>query len=431
MVSPTFVARFDSDPSAPARCASTPARLTNPPSHSGMRLDETDPVMQPPRMSIPSLPEMMRQLIATPSVSSVSPQWDQSNQGVIEVLSGWCRDAGFAVEILDVPDCPGKYNLIASAGSGPEGLVLSGHTDTVPYDEGKWNTDPFRLKEVDQRWYGLGTADMKGFFAIVLEAIRDFDLSSLNQPLVLLATADEESSMCGARSLMDIQQKLGRHALIGEPTGLKPIRMHKGIAMEAIRVSGTSGHSSNPDLGNNALEGMHRLMTELLRWREELQSQHRNPLFEVEVPTVNLGHIHGGDNPNRICGHCELHIDIRPLPGMSLEHLREDMDRRLGASLAGSGLKLERVSLFEGLPAMETDRDALIVKTVEQLTNSPAGAVAFGTEAPFLNAMGMDTVILGPGSIDQAHQPDEYLAMDQLEPAMRIIRDLVNRFCLT
>jgi len=382
-------------------------------------------------MRYPPLPEMMRQLIGAPSVSSVSPQWDQSNQAVIELLSDWCQDAGFEVEVLEVPGFPGKYNLIASAGSGPQGLVLSGHTDTVPFDGDKWSSDPFRLHERNQRWYGLGTADMKGFFAVVLEALRGLDLSLLTQPLVLLATADEESSMCGARTLVEVQRRLGRHAVIGEPTGLKPVRMHKGIAMEAIRVTGTAGHSSNPRLGNSALEGMHRVITELLAWRSELQANHRNPLFEVEFPTVNLGHIHGGDNPNRICGECELHIDIRPLPGMSLDPLLEGMDRRLQSILEDSGLLLQRLPLFEGIPAVETASGTAIVLAVEQMTNSTAGAVAFATEAPFLNALGMDTVILGPGSIDQAHQPDEYIEMNQLEPAMRIIRDLVKRFCLS
>ena len=169
---------------------------------------------------------------------------------------------------------------------------------------------------------------MKGFFAVVLEALRGLDLASLKRPLVLLATADEESGMCGARSLARLERRLGRHALIGEPTGLRPVRLHKGITMEAIRIQGRSGHSSDPALGNNALEGLHRVMGELLAWRQSLQAQHRNPLFAVEVPTLNLGHVHGGDNPNRICGQCELHIDIRPLPGMSLEDLREALDRR-------------------------------------------------------------------------------------------------------
>ncbi|HOP15987.1 MAG: acetylornithine deacetylase [Chromatiaceae bacterium] len=379
----------------------------------------------------PTLIEMMRHLIGSPSVSSVSPEWDKSNAQVIDHLAGWCETLGFHVEHLPIAGHPGKFNLVASAGSGPDGLVLSGHTDTVPYDEARWSSDPFGLTERDNRWYGLGTCDMKGFFAVALEAIRDFDLSKLTHPLILVATADEESSMCGAKALLDTHRRLGRHAVIGEPTGMRPIRLHKGIGMEAIRLTGRSGHSSDPALGVNALDGMYLAMAELISWRSELQQRYRNPLFAVDVPTINLGHIHGGDNPNRICAHCELHFDIRPLPGMDLAELRGEIDRRIGARLRDSGLQFERVSLFEGIPAMDTPAESPIVKAAEALTGVAAGAVAFGTEGPYLNALGMQTVIMGPGSIEQAHQPDEYLALDQIEPAKRILRELISRFCMT
>ena len=382
-------------------------------------------------MKHPSLMQMMQHLVGSPSVSSVSPEWDQSNAQVIDHLADWCESAGFAVERLPIAGHPGKFNLVASVGSGPEGLVLSGHTDTVPYDEARWSSDPFALRAHADRWYGLGTCDMKEFFAIVLDAIRDIDLTRLAHPLVLVATADEESSMCGAKALLDTHRRLGRHAVIGEPTGMRPIRLHKGIGMEAIRVSGRSGHSSDPTLGVNALDGMSRVLSELIAWRTELQRRYRNPLFAVDYPTLNLGHIHGGDNPNRICAQCEVHFDIRPLPGMDLDELRGEIDRRIGERLAGSGLAFERIPLFEGIPAMDTPAESAIVRAAEDLTGHSAGAVAFGTEGPYLNGLGMQTVIMGPGSIDQAHQPDEYLALDQVEPARRIIRSLVERLCLT
>jgi acetylornithine deacetylase len=372
--------------------------------------------------TLPALDTMMSRLIGAPSVSSVSPAWDRSNAQVIDHLADWCGAMGFRVERLPIAGHPGKFNLVATAGSGPDGLVLSGHTDTVPCDEALWHSDPFTLVERDDRWYGLGTCDMKGFFAVALDAIRGIDLAALRHPLVLIATADEESSMCGAKALVETHRRLGRHAVIGEPTSLEPVRLHKGIGMEAIRVTGRSGHSSDPALGANALEGMAQVLDELLRWRDALQQRYRNPLFAVDVPTLNLGHIHGGDNPNRICGQCELHFDIRPLPGMDLASLRGELEQRLAQRLGGSGLSWERLSLFEGIPAMETPADAAIVRAVEELTGCNAGAVAFGTEGPYLNAMGMETVILGPGSIDQAHQPDEYLALAQIEPARRVLR---------
>ena len=372
----------------------------------------------------------IRQLIATPSISSVSSQLDQSNRPVIDLLAGWLEQAGFAVRIEPLPQRPDKANLIATLGSGPGGLVLAGHTDTVPYDAGRWRYDPFGGTIADGRIYGLGAADMKAFLALALAAAQDFTARDLQQPLIILATADEESSMNGARALAASGQKLGRHALIGEPTGMKPVRMHKGILMEAIRIEGRSGHSSDPSLGANALEGMHRVIGELLQWRAELQARYRNPLFAVDMPTLNLGHIHGGDNPNRICGHCELHIDIRPLPGLTLAELRDALHQRLGRLLADEDLKLSFRHLFNGIEAMETPATAAIVQVAEQLSGSPAGAVSFGTEGPYLNAMGMETVILGPGTIECAHQPDEFLALDQIKPMLNLLRNLIGRFCV-
>ena len=382
-------------------------------------------------MTIPDFHQMLRRLIAEPSVSSVNPAWDQSNTRVIDLLAQWLEEADFAVEKTAVPGHPGKFNLVASRGYGVDGLVLAGHTDTVPFDDNRWTSDPFRLTERDGRLYGLGTSDMKSFFALVLEAVRGLDLDRLKRPLVILATADEESSMSGARALVDSQRRLGRHAIIGEPTGLRPVRMHKGIAMEAIRLTGRAGHSSDPRLGTNALEGMHRVLGELLHWRGELQARYRNPQFEVPVPTLNLGHIHGGDNPNRICAYCELQIDIRPLPGMELDSLRAELEQRLRSLLKDSGLQLEISRLFDGIPAVETPAAAPIVQAAEALTGCPAGAVAFGTEAPYFNQLGMQTLVLGPGDIDQAHQPDEYLALKRIQPYVDLLRSLIDRFCLT
>ena len=380
--------------------------------------------------AVPDLMTLMGEIIALPSVSSVSPEYDQGNLGVVERLGEWLASLGFAVELLPLSNRPGKANLIATLGQGPGGLVLAGHTDTVPYDAALWQSDPFRLTERDGRWYGLGTSDMKGFFPLVIEAARRFRGRDLVEPLIVLATADEESSMDGAKQLVEIGRPSARYAVIGEPTNLVPVRMHKGILMEGIRITGRSGHSSDPSLGANALEGMTRVLQELLIWRTELQTRYYSAQFHVPVPTLNLGHIHGGDNPNRICGMCELHIDLRPLPGMDLEELRAAMRTRLTASLAGSELDLEIFPLFCGTPAMETPAHSSLVQVAEALTGIPAEAVAFGTEGPYLQQLGADTIILGPGNIAQAHQPNEYLAMDRLQPTIDLLTALIERFCV-
>lgn len=373
---------------------------------------------------------MISELIATPSVSSVEPQFDQGNRAVIERLAGWLEDGGFQVDVMEIPGFKDKANLIARLGDGDAGLVYAGHTDTVPYDDARWSQDPFRLTERDNRLYGLGTSDMKGFFALALEAVRGLRAHDLKAPITLLATADEESSMCGARALVEAGKPRARYAVIGEPTGLKPVRLHKGIMMEGIRLRGRSGHSSDPSLGISALEGMQAVMSELLRWREQLQQRYRDDRFRVPVPTLNLGHIHGGDNPNRICGACALDIDLRPLPGMDLDTLRGELDTQLRPIAEQRGLEFSIERLFGGVGAFETSAESPIVTESEALTGHAAGPVNFATEGPFLAELGIETVVLGPGDIEQAHQPDEYLALDRISPTIELLRHLIRRFCI-
>jgi acetylornithine deacetylase len=382
---------------------------------------------------IPNIQSLINQLLSTPSISCTNQNIDQGNKNVIDLLANWFESMGFQCEIQELEHHKDKANLIATLGKGNNGLVLAGHTDTVPLDEALWHVDPFKATEKDNRFYGLGSCDMKSFFAVIIEALKDIDLNKIQRPLIILATADEETSMSGAKAIANNAETLGlhnaRYAVIGEPTNMKPIRMHKGMMMEAIQLTGQAGHSSDPGLGNNALEAMVEVMGELLSWRDELQNKYNNPLFEIPVPTMNLGHIHGGDNPNRICGSCELQIDIRPLPGMKLSDLRAEMQQRLKRVLNNTGIKLKTVSLTDGFDAMNTDKDSEIVRLAEKMTGSESQIVAFGTEAPYYNSMGIETIVMGPGSINQAHQPDEYIETKMLNPAIDIIQQLITHHC--
>jgi acetylornithine deacetylase len=373
----------------------------------------------------------LQQLVALPSVSCAVPEWDMPNQPVIDYLANCFADLGFNTHVLPLAQA-GKANLIATLGTGDGGLVLAGHSDTVPYDEGRWQTDPFALTEKDGKLYGLGATDMKGFFPVIIEAVKPYLGQTFKHPLIVLATADEESSMSGARALArdGIAGATPRYAVIGEPTELVPIRMHKGIMMEAIRVRGQSGHSSNPALGKNALETMNQVMNELIGLRSELQLKYRNPGFAVQTPTLNLGCIHGGDGANRICAECELHFDLRLLPGMDNDELRKIIEQRLVPIAERSGTDIVLSSLFEGVAPFGEDEHAELVTLCEQLTGNKSESVAFATEAPFMQQLGMQTVVLGPGSINQAHQPDEFIPLDQIEPAIKILRGLIEKYCL-
>ncbi|MCK9505210.1 MAG: acetylornithine deacetylase [Porticoccaceae bacterium] len=373
------------------------------------------------------LEQMIQNLIATNSISSTSPGHDHGNLEVIEMLAQWLDDLGFATEIMRL-DHPHKANLIATYGSGSGGLVLAGHSDTVPCDEALWQQNPFKLTERDGRFYGLGAADMKSFFALAIEAFKPLADQHFKQPLIILATADEESSMSGAMALVEAGKPVARRALIGEPTSMKPIVMHKGIMVESLSIQGQSGHSSNPHLGRNALQTLQKVLTELCQIQAELRAQYRSPLFAVDYPTLNLGCVHGGDNHNRICGHCELDFEIRPLPGMDVVELQHMLNARLLplGEAEGTPITLKNFSV----PSFASGDNSALAALCKRLTGQPPEAVAFATEAPFLQQLGMDVVVMGPGNIDQAHQPNEYLGLAQINPAVELIRKLIIDSCL-
>lgn len=373
--------------------------------------------------------QLFDSLLRLPSVSSANPALDMGNRSVIELLAERFARLGFACEVIDIPAQPHKANLIATKGSGPGGLVLAGHTDTVPFDEQLWQMNPLQVTEKDGRLYGLGSTDMKGFFAVAHEAIKPFADATFQQPLIVVATADEESSMDGARALAQLGRPQARYAVIGEPTGLKPVNRHKGVMMERLRVQGRSGHSSNPALGRNALEAMHAMIAELLAFRAELQRKYQDPHFALDVPTLNLGVIHGGDNPNRICGHCQLEFDVRLLPGMRSANLRDAIRARIEPVAHKHGVSFTFTPLFPGVEAFANEQTALL-QACAKLTGHGPQSVSYGTEAPFFQQLGMDTLVLGPGSIDVAHQPDEYMALDQVQPCIDLLQGLIRRFCV-
>jgi acetylornithine deacetylase len=368
-------------------------------------------------------------LLRLPSVSSANRALDMGNRAVIELLAERFARLGFAVELLDIPGQPHKANLIATKGTGPGGLVLAGHTDTVPFDEKLWAMNPLQVTEKDGKLYGLGSTDMKGFFAVAHEAISPLAAETFKQPLIIVATADEESSMDGARALAKLGRPHARYAVIGEPTGLKPVTRHKGVMMERLHVQGRSGHSSNPALGRNALEAMHEMIAELLVFRQQLQHKYHDTHFTLDVPTLNLGVIHGGDNPNRICGHCQLEFDVRLLPGMTSVGVRDEIRARIEPLAAKHGVGFTFTPLFPGVEAFANEQTALL-QACEKLTGHGPQSVSYGTEAPFFQQLGMDTLVLGPGSIDVAHQPNEYMALDQVQPCIRLLQGLIRQFCL-
>lgn len=373
--------------------------------------------------------ERYRNLIALPTISSLEAAEDQSNKQLIELLATWFADFGFKTEIIRVEGSRDKYNLLATYGEGEGGLLLAGHTDTVPFDEGKWTFNPFALTEQDGKFYGLGTADMKGFFAFIVDVVSQIDLSKLTKPLRILATADEETTMLGARTFAQHTHIRPDCAIIGEPTSLKPIRAHKGHVGEAVRITGKSGHSSDPDRGINAIELMHQATGYLMNMRNQLRDKYHNDLFKVPYPTMNFGNIHGGDAINRICACCELQFDMRPLPNLPVEDLYAMVNENLKPMLEQYGDLIEIRHLHDGIPGYECEHSTQVVQVVEKLLGEKCDAVNYCTEAPFIQQL-CPTLVLGSGSIEQAHQPDEFLETKFIEPTRELLSKLIHHFCL-
>ncbi|HCZ9568670.1 TPA: acetylornithine deacetylase [Vibrio cholerae] len=377
-------------------------------------------------MPLPSFLEVYEGLISTSSISSTDARWDEGNEQVIAKLADWLSALGFSIQIEQV--ATNKQNLIAKLGSGEGGLLLAGHSDTVPFDEGRWNYNPHALTQANNRFYGLGTADMKGFFAFIYEAVKNVDWSKQTKPLYVLATCDEETTMLGARHFTENAPFKPDYCIIGEPTSLVPIRAHKGHVANAIRVTGKSGHSSNPALGVNAIEIMHEVLFALMQLRDRLIKEYHHPGFEIPTPTLNLGHIHGGDSPNRICGCCELHYDVRPLPGISLDgldNLMRDALREVQQKWPG---RIELVPLHDPIPGYECAHDHPFIHGISEICEQEAQTVNYCTEAPFLQQI-CPTLVLGPGSIDQAHQPDEFLAFEFIDPTVRVLSRAMQKYC--
>ncbi|ATZ72656.1 acetylornithine deacetylase [Idiomarina sp. X4] len=381
--------------------------------------------------ALPSFFSMYQQLIALPSISATDPKWDTSNKKVIDLLAEWLELLGFECEISELKSQQGKYNLLARRGAGSGGLLLSGHTDTVPYDASRWNFDPFTLTEKDNRWYGLGSIDMKGFFAFVLQVLSDLDASKQSRPIMVLATADEETTMNGAREVSRFSNLKPDYCIIGEPTDMHPVYAHKGHMSEVIRITGRSGHSSDPSLGINAIELMHEVISSLMKLKQEFKHKYSNPSFTVPQPTMNFGHIHGGDNANRICGCCELHLDVRPLPGLSVDELYAHLHKATESIQTRYPGSIELISLHHPIPAFEQAPDSALVQLAEKVSQSQARAVNYCTEAPFLQELGCETLVMGPGSIRQAHQPDEYLLTETIEPTQEKLKKLLKSYCFS
>jgi acetylornithine deacetylase len=321
-----------------------------------------------------------------------------------------------------------KANLYATIGPAVEGgVILSGHSDVVPVDGQNWSSDPFKLQLRDGKFHGRGTCDMKGFIALALAAVPSFKMGQ--RPVHLAISYDEEIGCKGAPSMIaEIADKLPKPALaiVGEPSMMGIINGHKGICLHEVNVTGHEAHSSLTHLGLSAnmvaVELMHDL-AELARdlWENGGGNFGADDRFMPPHSTLTIGEIRGGTAPNILARHCRFLFDLRSPPSHNPDAILAPflakcaaLDVEMKAAFPGCGITAEQISRT---PPMIPQADSAAEAFVRKLTggNVPAGAVSYAAEAGQFQAAGFPTVICGPGSIEQAHQPDEYITADQME----------------
>ena len=359
----------------------------------------------------------------------------ESNLPLADFLADYLDRPG--VRVARNPSADGaKTNLVVVIGpetDDREGLVLSGHMDVVPAEESDWRSDPFSLTESGDRYVGRGTADMKGFLALAANRLAATDASALRRPLALLFTYDEEVGTLGARRFTETFApiaRLPRHVVIGEPTALRVVRAHKGMVRLRLEFTGRAAHSGYPHLGRSAIEPAARAIVALSVLRRELEAE-RPPNGEVfpDVPFValNVGTVAGGSAANVIPDRCEVHLGIRVLPGMAVD----DVAARVRGEVARAvdePFVLEPVSES---PAMLLDPDAPIHRALcEAVGQRESHSVMFASDAGWLQRAGFESVLFGPGSIEVAHQPNEFLPVEEFRRAGQLLDGLIHRSCV-
>ena len=374
--------------------------------------------------------EVLDRLVAFDSVS------DRPNRALIDWVAEYLRGHGIAPLVLPSPD-GAKANLFATIGpDGPDGIVLSGHTDVVPVADQQWDSDPFALTARDGLLYGRGTADMKGFLAIALALVPEIAARDLARPIHLAMTYDEETGCIGIRHLLrHILEHLPRPGLVivGEPTSMKPVNAHKSVRTFRTMVTGQAAHSSAPHLGVSAISAAAEIVAFIDRLAEDAK-QHAAPASGFAPPhaTFNVGTIEGGAALNIIPGQCHLAWDFRALPGEDTDAVLDryrafidgDLLPRLRARSPAATIETEALA---NVPAMVPDPDGPAETLARQLTGAnAAGVVAFASEAGLFQQAGISTVICGPGDIAQAHQPNEFITFEQMAAGEAFLRRVAD-----
>lgn len=376
--------------------------------------------------------EMLDRLVGFPTVSR------DSNLALIEWVEAWL-DKYDVVHWRVESDDGRKANLLARIGPDVAGgVVLSGHTDVVPVEGQPWATDPFTLTDKgDGRLYARGTCDMKGFIACALAEVPRWVSMELETPIWLALSYDEEVGCIGAPRMIEklmAEHPLPAAVIVGEPTLMHPVVAHKGATNLRTTVTGRASHSSQVNQGVSAIHVAARLVTYIEEVMAELRAEGRvDEAFNVVHSSLHVGKISGGTAINIMARECTFEWEIRHLPSDRFEDLIGRVEARAAELEAEMRSRAPEASIVtqalnQTVPALADDNNAEVLALCNALLGErPAGAVAYATEAGQFQRQGLPTVICGPGSISQAHQPDEYIEQEQLEAAVRFMAALGER----
>ncbi|WP_198670693.1 acetylornithine deacetylase [Oceanicella sp. SM1341] len=371
---------------------------------------------------------ILADLIAFPTVSSAS------NLELIAYAADRLGACGASLS-LSLDEAGQKANLFATLGPEQDGgVMLSGHTDVVPVTDQDWRTDPFAMAERDRLLFGRGACDMKGFLAATLAFAGTLQGRRLARPLHFAFTYDEEVGCMGGRALAEQMRGMPFRpavAIVGEPTEMRIIEGHKGCCEYTTVFTGLEGHGSRPDRGVNAVEYAVRYVSRLMELREELRARcPATSRFEPPWTTLQVGRISGGHAHNVIPGRCELDWELRPVTAADGPFLREAIDRFAAETLLPEMRALAPTAeilrhVVGEIDGLEPVPDNEARRIVAELTGANgAELVAFGTEAGLFQELGLDVVVCGPGSIAQAHKPDEYVSLEQLSRCLEMLEGL-------
>lgn len=373
--------------------------------------------------------KLLARLVAYPTIAGAP------NRELVAFVAETLEGAGATVHEL-----PGgredARSLHAIVGPPDEpGVLLSAHSDVVGVDGQAWSSDPFALERRDGRWYGRGTADMKGFLAVAVAALAAAARRPLRRPLRLALSADEELGCRGTPFMLDGVERLAARpafVLVGEPTELRVAVAHKGKAAWSVRVRGRTGHSADPRSAVNAVAFAARLVVALLALGDRLRDDARDAAFAVPHATLGVGPIAGGTAVNVVPDECRLAFEVRLLPGQRLEAVEERV-RAVAEEIAAEmrrldercGVDVERLSAY---PALEARGSETTARRVAALAGEGVrGGLDFGTEGGLLQQrLGVPVVVCGPGSMQQGHRPDEYVAAGELQRAGRMLQRLAG-----